>query len=130
MASVVAVVRLEQLIRTMGMYLMADPEVTRLQVVHGSLFGSETSPYDDEARAAFDLLVQLFAQGQDRGELNPELDPTLLAGLYTAHYVAVATSWVMQWPAPTDEPVTDRLVASLRVLLWGAARSRTGTANS
>jgi|SoiMethySBSTD1v2_1073268.scaffolds.fasta_scaffold95402_7 AcrR family transcriptional regulator len=130
LTDVPVLVRLEQLMRTMGMYLMADPEITKLMVVHGRLFGSETSPHDDEARAGFDLLVALFAQGQDRGELDATHDPALLAGLYTAAYVAVATGWVMQWPLPTDEPVTERLVAALHILLWGAARSRTDTANS
>ena len=130
MAEVPVLVRLEQLTRTMGMYLMADPEIIRLMVVHGRLFGGDASTPSDDARTEFDLLVALFAQGQARGEIDPGLDPVLLAGLYTAAYIAVATAWVMQWPSPTDEPVSERLVAALDVLLWGAARSRTGTANS
>jgi len=118
--------RLEQITRVLAAYLQTDTETSTLLVSRTQLFfGQQTDPA--RARHSHDLMAELFAAGQSRGEIEPVADPDQLAELYAATFMLTVTNWLSGWWGPTTQPLSDRLVAALEVFLHGALARDRGT---
>jgi AcrR family transcriptional regulator len=68
------------------------------------------------------LLAELFAEGQRRGELRPDLDALHAAELLTAVMSLTTVNWLTKW-WPTVESLEVRLMRALDVFLRGSATS-------
>jgi len=66
------------------------------------------------------LLAALLRQGQDAGELRTDCDPHQLAEVLTAVMLLTTFNWLGRyWDLP-DEPLQDRLVRAVNIVLNGA----------
>lgn len=66
------------------------------------------------------MVSDLIEQGQAGGQINPDLDPLQLAELYTAVITLTATNWLINWWGEIDQPLDERLLSALAVILDGA----------
>jgi AcrR family transcriptional regulator len=76
--------RLAQITGAIAYAFEADIEISTLMVTRTPIFFGSTGPKADKDRNAQQLLAELFAQGQQAGEIDPEADPLQLAELCTA----------------------------------------------
>jgi AcrR family transcriptional regulator len=117
--------RLLQITRVIGEANARDVEGARLVVTRGQLFYGGDADKDAQDHAVFRLITDLFAQGQQRGEIDADAEPEQLAELYTATIMLTLSNWLTGWLGTRPQPLTDRLVAALDVLLWGMAKPTT-----
>jgi AcrR family transcriptional regulator len=96
--------RLGDLLTAFAGELGDDPELASLVLAHGDLFGSAEAV--DEHRR---LVVELFEQGQSRGEIRDDMTAPELADFYAA-LVRVS---IGRWANGGDRP-RDALLASMR----------------
>lgn len=114
--------RLDQVTRVLAHTLESDLPVSRLMATRTSLFFGSSGAKAAKDRAAQRLLAELFGQGQATGEIDHRYDPLQLAEVYTAIVILTATNWLNDWWGDADpQPLTDRLLDAVRVLLEGAA---------
>jgi AcrR family transcriptional regulator len=65
------------------------------------------------------LLAELFGEGQARGEIRGDLDPTQLAEILIATYHLTAINWLTDWWGSADSLET-RMTAASEVFLDGS----------
>jgi AcrR family transcriptional regulator len=111
--------RLTELTGVMASVCVADREFMATVVQRTSLFTDATG--DDKAKdlANFELLAELFWQGQQHGEIEMAHNPTQLAEMFIAIHTLTITNWLTGWWGDIGE-LEPRMVAALRVLLNGA----------
>ena len=116
--------RLEQITRVLAQALENDVAISRLLATRTALFFGSSGSKADKDRASQRLLADLFVQGQASGQIDRACDPLQLAELYTAAVTLTATNWLIDWWGATEQPLVDRLLAAVRIILEGAASSR------
>lgn len=112
--------RLEQITRVLSQALENDLAISRLMATRTSLFFGSSGAKADKDRASQQLLADLFSQGQAAGQIDPRCDPLQLAELYTATVILTATNWLNSWWGESDQPLAERLLDALTILLEGA----------
>jgi AcrR family transcriptional regulator len=116
--------RLEQITRVLAQALEDDVAISRLMATRTALFFGSGGAKADKDRASQRLLADLFVQGQESGQIDRDCDPLPLAELYTAVVTLTATNWLIDWWSDTDQPLVERLLAGVRIILKGAASTR------
>ena len=121
--------RIRDLLRIIGVGLQQeDRELMAVVATRSKLFhGGEGTVFERQVLAQA-LLVQLFREGQARGEIRDDVDPKLLAESLTGAYTFTIVNWLTgRWN--DAQPLSPRLVRVADLFLDGcragtAARSR------
>jgi AcrR family transcriptional regulator len=91
-----------------------DRELAALLGAHTTFFSGAGSARLDRAH---ELLSEMFAAGQARGEIRTDVTPTQLAQLFLELVMAMIRTWVDE--AHDDRPLAERLRLALSILLRG-----------
>jgi AcrR family transcriptional regulator len=116
--------RVRDLVRLMGESLeQEDRSFMALVATRSKLFqGGEGNVFERQV-LAHGTLVQLFREGQSRGEIGADLDPHLLAESLTGAYTFAIVNWLTgRWRS--DERLSTRLVRIADVVLDGCRTTK------
>ncbi len=115
--------RLMEVIELWALAFSGDREFLATVVDRTPAFFGAAGPIQEEQKTTYRLLTALLRQGQEAGELRPDCDPHQLAEVFTAVMLLTTLNWLGRyWDLP-DEPLQDRLVRAVDVVLNGAATS-------
>lgn len=116
--------RVRDLVRTIGEALQReDRRFMAVVATRSKLFeGGEGNVFERQVQA-HGTLVQLFREGQSRGEIRAELDPYLLAESLTGAYTFAIVNWLTGRGKP-GELLATRLVRVADVVLDGCRATR------
>jgi TetR/AcrR family transcriptional regulator, cholesterol catabolism regulator len=89
--------RLHELVRTIGVGFAAHRDFMATVVTRTNVFFGASGEGAAKDHENFELLAELFRQGQARGEVKPELEPLQLAETLTAIYLLTITNWITGW---------------------------------
>jgi len=120
--------RVRDLVRTIGEVLQKeDRQFMALVATRSKLFqGGEGNVFERQVQA-HGTLVQLFREGQSRGEIRSDLDPHLLAESLTGAYTFAIVNWLTgRWR--DSEQLSTRLVRVADVVLDGCRTAKRATA--
>ena len=78
----------------------------------------------------YDLLAELFAEGQTRGEIRADMEPLQLAEILEGIFVITAGNWLFQWWKDGTGPLDERLMRAVNVFLDGCKPANLGSARS
>ncbi len=98
----------------------ADQEFLAVVVTRTSAFFGESGSMHDEQRATQLLLAELFRQGQQTEEVRVDADPVQLAEVLSAVLLLTTVNWLDRWWRTDREPLRDRLLKAVEVVLRGA----------
>ena len=115
--------KVRRLLATIASGFADDPEFMTVVVTRSSIFRGARAGVRDREMVMYDLLTELFAGGQQRGEIRPELDPRRLAETFTGAYMLTTANWLVAWWGDRDD-LGDRLEEQARVLLTGCQTDR------
>ena len=116
--------RVRDLVRLIGESLQQeDRQFMALVATRSKLFqGGEGNVFERQVQA-HGTLVQLFREGQSRGEIRADLDPYLLAESLTGAYTFAIVNWLTgRWK--DREPLATRLVRVADVVLEGCRTTK------
>ncbi len=117
--------RLERLMDAFVSDFTNDRELAALLGAHTGFFAGTGS---ERLTAAHQLLTEMFAAGQERGEIRTDVPSSQLAQIFVDLILAMIRSWVDE---PADErPLADRLKLALSILLRGCVLDGAGSAGS
>jgi AcrR family transcriptional regulator len=122
--------RVRDLLRTIGEALQQeDRQFMALVATRSRLFqGGEGNVFERQVQA-HGTLVQLFREGQSRGEIRSELDPHLLAESLTGAYTFAIVNWLTgRWK--DSELLSGRLVRVADVVLDGCRTTKRAAARA
>jgi AcrR family transcriptional regulator len=117
--------RLRELARVMAAVCAADREFLATVLTRTSLFSDPTGADRDTDLENFGHLAGLFAQGQQRGEIDPSCDTLQLAEIFIAIQTLTITNWVTHWWGDVGD-LEPRMLAALDVMLAGCHATATG----
>lgn len=111
--------RVRDLVRTIGEVLQQeDRRFMAVVATRSKLFqGGDGNVFERQVQA-HGTLVELFRDGQSRGEIRRDLDPNLLAETLTGAYTFAIVNWLTGRARP-DELLATRLVRVADVVLQG-----------
>ena len=110
--------RLRELTRVMASVCAADREFLATVLTRTSLFTDRTGTDKEKDLENFDHLAALFAQGQQRGEIDLRHDPLQLAEIFIAIQTLTITNWATHWWGD-DGDLEPRMLTALDVMLGG-----------
>src|SRR5262245_54063659 len=110
--------KVRRLLASVAFGFTDDREFMTVVVTRSSIFLGAQGAVRDREMVMYDLLTELFARGQQRGEIRPELDPRRIAETFTGAYMLTTGNWLVGWWGDRDE-LADRLDEQARVLLTG-----------
>jgi AcrR family transcriptional regulator len=106
--------RLEALMEDFVGDFASDRQLAALLGAHTTFFSGVGS---QRLTRAHELLAEMLAQGQQRGEIRTDVSSTQLAHLFLALVLAMIRTWVDE--PDSDEPLAERLRLALSILLRG-----------
>jgi AcrR family transcriptional regulator len=110
--------RVRELLGVIGSVFVADREVLTSVVDRTSLLFGSTGATKELDLANYDLLADLFRQGQVRGEVRRDCDPMQLAEILNATVLLILDNWVSGWWNDAG-PLEPRLTLAADVVLHG-----------
>jgi len=105
-------------VTVIGRSFAADREFMAIVAVRSNLFYGATELARERHLKAYDLLAELFAQGQRRGEIRNDVEPFQLAEILTATYMLTIANWLIRWWGDTED-LEPRLARAVDVFLGG-----------
>ena len=111
--------RLEGLMEDFVADFESDREFAALLGAHTTFFAGSGS---ERLLRAHELLTEIFAEGQERGEIRTDVRATQLAQLFLELVLAMIRTWVDE--PDDDRPLADRLRLVLSILLRGCVASQ------
>lgn len=97
--------------------IVADPAFVRTVFRHSSLFRAQGEMLRREKRI-YELLADILQQGQENGDVRPDVDPLVAAESVMGVYYFTVGNWLHGW-WPKSERLVDRLRAALDVVQSG-----------
>jgi TetR/AcrR family transcriptional regulator, cholesterol catabolism regulator len=114
--------RLYELARVVASIFERDKEFMATLLSHTDLFFDSIGEAKDLDRANYELLADLFRQGQRSGAFSKRRDPRQLAEVLTAVQLLTIQNWVTNWwDDASQAPIEKRLRAAFDVVIRGAA---------
>lgn len=110
--------RLRELARVMASVCAADREFMATVLSRTSLFSGAAGDAKDKDIENFDLLAEMFHQGQGRGEIRAHLNTRQLAEIFIAIQTLTITNWVTGWWGEIGD-LEPRTLAAVDVMLGG-----------
>ncbi len=113
--------RLEEIVRTQASFFTADRDLMATVATRtGVLFGA-TGELRSAQHANQQLLAELFAEGQRRGDVSENHDPLQLAELFTAMFLLTTINWLDGWWEHAGE-LEPRLITAFNIFKEGWRR--------
>jgi len=111
--------RLRELARVAASVFANDRAFMAIVLTHTDLFfGSAGKDLD---LANYELLTEIFRQGQRKGEFGSRHDPQQLAEIFNATQLLTILNWTIEWFDEATPGIDDRTVAAIDVVLRGCA---------
>ncbi|MGD1028483.1 TetR/AcrR family transcriptional regulator [Candidatus Binatus soli] len=115
--------RLRELMRVIAQVGSQDRKFMAVVTTRSNLF-SATGEIRNREFKMYELLAELFAEGQARGEIRDDVEPMQLAEILTGIYTLTGNNWLIGWWNGSSEMLEQRLLRALDVFLAGSgARS-------
>lgn len=112
--------RLTEIVELWAESFAADQEFLAAVVTRTPVFFGSSGAMRDEQRATQVLLAELFRQGQQTGEVRTGADPVQLAEILSAVLLLTTINWLDRWWDTDDQPLRERLLRAVQVVLEGA----------
>lgn len=113
-----AVDRLRELVRVMASVVVADRQFMANVVSRTSLFWDATGTEKDTDLENFELLAQLFRQGQRTDEISSGHDCMQLAEIFIAIETLTITNWLTGWWGDIGD-LEPRMLTAFDVMMTG-----------
>jgi AcrR family transcriptional regulator len=97
----------------------SDRQFNALVVNRSRLLSGPKGELREKALRNYDLLAELFAEGQMRGEIRDDMEPLQLAEMLEGMFVITAGNWLFQWWKDNTGPLEERLMRAVNVFLDG-----------
>src|SRR5260370_3194213 len=95
----------------------SDRQFNALVVKRSRLLSGPKGELREKALRNYDLLAELFAEGQKRGEIRADMEPLQLAEMLEGTFVITAGNWLFQWWKDSTGPLDERLRRAVNVFL-------------
>lgn len=116
--------RLGEIVDLWAQSFAVDKEFLATVATRTSVFLGASGAMRERHKTTQALLAELFHQGQQRGEVRIDHDPSQLAEVLTATMLLTTINWLEGWRDDIDEPLSARLIRAVDVLLNGALGQR------
>ncbi len=97
----------------------SDRQFNRLVVDRSRLLSGPRGELREKALRNYDLLAELFTEGQKRGEIRTDMEPLQLAEMLEGIFVITAGNWLFNWWKDDTGPLDERLMRAVNVFLDG-----------
>jgi AcrR family transcriptional regulator len=104
----------------------SDRQFNALVVNRSRLLAGPKGELREKALRNYDLLAQLFREGQERGEIRADMEPLQLAEILEGIFVITAGNWLFQWWKDSTGPLDERLMRAVNVFLDGCKPTSRG----
>ncbi|MGB8411364.1 MAG: TetR/AcrR family transcriptional regulator [Candidatus Binatus sp.] len=111
--------RLRELMRAIAQIGSRDRKFMAVVTTRSNLF-SATGEIRNREFKMYELLAELFAEGQVRGEIRDDVEPMQLAEILTGIYTHTGNNWLIGWWRGSREMLEPRLLWALDVFLAGS----------
>jgi len=108
----------------------SDRRFNELVANRSRLLSGPRGELREKALRNYDLLEELFAEGQKRGEIRTDMQPLQLAEMLEGIFVITAGNWLFQWWKDSTGPLDERLMRAVNVFLDGCKPQSRGSARS
>jgi len=106
----------------------SDRRFNELVANRSRLLAGPKGELREKAMRNYVLLEQLFREGQERGEIRPDVEPLQLAEMLEGIFVITAGNWLFQWWKENTGPLDERLMRAVNVFLDGCKPANHGAA--
>jgi hypothetical protein len=106
----------------------SDRRFNELVANRSRLLAGPKGELREKAMRNYVLLEQLFREGQERGEIRPDVEPLQLAEMLEGIFVITAGNWLFQWWKENTGPLDERLMRAVNVFLDGCKPASHGAA--
>ena len=110
--------RICELVQLVGTSFSGDREFMAILLGRTSLFFGSTGPSKVKDHENFELLADLFRQGQRGGEIRSGCDPLQLAEILTSIQLLTIANWVTGWWDDSGQ-LDPRLSEAMAIFLQG-----------
>ena len=97
----------------------SDRQFNALVVNRSRLLSGPKGELREKALRNYDLLAELFTEGQRRGEIRADMEPLQLAEILEGIFVITAGNWLFDWWKDGTGPLDERLMRAVNVFLDG-----------
>jgi AcrR family transcriptional regulator len=97
----------------------SDRQFNALVVNRTRLLAGPRGELREKALRNYDLLAELFTEGQKRGEIRSDMEPLQLAEMLEGIFVITAGNWLFNWWKDESGPLDERLMRAINVFLDG-----------
>jgi AcrR family transcriptional regulator len=108
----------------------SDRRFNELVANRSRLLSGPRGELREKALRNYDLLAELFREGQRRGEIRADMEPLQLAEILEGIFVITAGNWLFQWWKEGTGPLDERLTRAVNVFLDGCRPASRGSARS
>ena len=102
----------------MAQAIAADRQIQTVIFTRSRLFRASGHLKDQELRT-YAQLADLFATGQQRGEIRADVEPVQLAEILTGVFQLTITNWLTGWWEDENEELEARLLRAVDIFLTG-----------
>jgi AcrR family transcriptional regulator len=114
--------RIREVMRVAAQTIAQDREFQTVLYTRSNLFDSQGLLKEKTVRS-YDLLTELFREGQERGEIRRDVEPLQLAETMTGIYHLTTINWLTGWLGEEAEGLEPRLLRAIDLFLDGCAPS-------
>jgi AcrR family transcriptional regulator len=108
----------------------SDRQFNALVVNRTRLLAGPRGELREKALRNYDLLAELFTEGQKRGEIRSDMDPLQLSEMLEGIFVITAGNWLFNWWKDDTDPLDERLMRAINVFLDGCKPASRALARS
>jgi len=110
--------RIRHMMGVMAQAIAADRQIQTVIFTRSRLFRASGHLKDQELRT-YAQLADLFATGQQRGEIRSDVEPVQLAEILTGVFQLTITNWLTGWWEDENEELEARLLRAVDIFLTG-----------
>jgi AcrR family transcriptional regulator len=110
--------RIREIMRAAAQAIAQDRGFQTVLYTRSNLFDSRGLLKEKTLRS-YDLLTELFREGQERGEIRGDIDPLQLAETMTGIYHLTTLNWLTGWLREDTEELELRLMQAIDLFLDG-----------
>jgi len=110
--------RIRHMMGVMAQAIAADRQIQTVIFTRSRLFRASGHLKDQELRT-YAQLADLFATGQQRGEIRADVEPVQLAEILTGVFQLTITNWLTGWWEDENEELEARLLRAVDIFLTG-----------
>lgn len=113
--------RIRGLMRQWAKSWDSDPKFYALVATQSRMWTAPKGTLRDKGHQLYKQYERLFAEGQKRGEIRADHEPLHLAEMLEGMLILIAGNWVSGWWENRSDPLEERFMNAVTVLLEGCA---------